>query len=392
MGTPSSPPKARQLERRRLALYGCLVSAAAVGAVALRALVPAAVPDAISAIFLLLAFVPWLLPFIKSLKYGELVIDFQNLLREVKETRNVAVSARRRADLARGAALSAMVRAETAAAEIDAGGEARERAGRGPEDLYALADEYDRRETRQPGPDRKPDLAELMGRMIAAARRLPPETIGQPFSPRRIEQLLLEGGGKRMLAYAVLYAHPRQFADLLKPLIESAADVESTRFGQYWGIQAIGRIISEMERSKISPTLVNALKKLYKQLPPASGRRYEVSRILKGLEAGGTKKKRLRVTFGDGVVIEEYNATATFAQALQRLDLARVAALGLTLVGIPLVGKAKSDQYGQWKIDGFYICMHSSTQRKKELLEKIAGELGIPLKVVIVPTSGSASQ
>lgn len=95
-------------------------------------------------------------------------------------------------------------------------------------------------------------------------------------------------------------------------------------------------------------------------------------------------KTRLRVTFADGTAIEEYYAADTFALALHRLNLDRVAALGLTECGIPLVGGTKSDQYGQRKIDGKFICTHSSTKDKKEVLERVAKSLGASLKVEVV--------
>lgn len=95
-------------------------------------------------------------------------------------------------------------------------------------------------------------------------------------------------------------------------------------------------------------------------------------------------KTRLRVVFTDGKSIEEYYAADTFALALYHIGLARVESLGLTKSGIPLVDNVRSEQYGQRKIDGKYICTHSNTQKKKDTLEKICKRLGVGITVKII--------
>jgi hypothetical protein len=92
-------------------------------------------------------------------------------------------------------------------------------------------------------------------------------------------------------------------------------------------------------------------------------------------------KTALRVRFPDGTTIEEHYAADTFALALKHIGFARVEALGLTENRLPLVGNTRSEEYGQRRIDGKYVCTHSSTQKKKETLEKIAKKLGLSLKV-----------
>jgi len=95
-------------------------------------------------------------------------------------------------------------------------------------------------------------------------------------------------------------------------------------------------------------------------------------------------KTQLRVTFADGQHIEEYYAADTFALALRKLGLDRVEGLGITDRNTPLVGQIRSKQYSQRRVDGKYICTHSSTQQKKEMLERIAKDLGVTLKVQII--------
>lgn len=95
-------------------------------------------------------------------------------------------------------------------------------------------------------------------------------------------------------------------------------------------------------------------------------------------------KNGLRVSFSGGPKIDEYFAADTFALALRHIGLDRVEALGISKRNMHLIGTSKSEQYGQRLIDGKYILTHSSTQEKKETLEKIAKKLGVNLKVEIV--------
>jgi hypothetical protein len=97
-----------------------------------------------------------------------------------------------------------------------------------------------------------------------------------------------------------------------------------------------------------------------------------------------SKKTRLRVRFNSGKVIEEYFAADTFALAIKEMGFGKIETLGLSQEGLPLVGTKKSSDYNQRQIDGKYVCVHSSTNRKKEILETIAGRLGIGLKVEII--------
>lgn len=96
------------------------------------------------------------------------------------------------------------------------------------------------------------------------------------------------------------------------------------------------------------------------------------------------RRTRLRVTFDGGPTIEEYYAADTFALALQRMGFDRVAGLGITERNMPLVGDIRSDQYGQRRVDGKWVCTHSSTPEKKETLERVAKKLGVGLRVEIV--------
>ena len=95
-------------------------------------------------------------------------------------------------------------------------------------------------------------------------------------------------------------------------------------------------------------------------------------------------KTVLKVTLPTGDAIEEYYAADTFALTIKALGVEKVRMLGITETGIPLIDSTKHEQYMQRKIDGWYVCTHSSTKRKKEVLETIAKKLGIRLQISII--------
>jgi len=97
-----------------------------------------------------------------------------------------------------------------------------------------------------------------------------------------------------------------------------------------------------------------------------------------------SQKTRLRVKFSNGKAIEEYFAADTFSLTIKEIGLSKVESLRLTVRGVPLVGIQRSPDYNQRQIDGKYVCVHSSTEEKKEMLETIAKRLGIGLKVEII--------
>jgi hypothetical protein len=84
-------------------------------------------------------------------------------------------------------------------------------------------------------------------------------------------------------------------------------------------------------------------------------------------------------------VIEFPTAAETFARAIEEIGVERVAHLNKVLCGIPLISTSEVGSYQeQFRIGKFKICTHSNTKEKKRLLEKIAVELGVPLRVEIV--------
>jgi len=97
---------------------------------------------------------------------------------------------------------------------------------------------------------------------------------------------------------------------------------------------------------------------------------------------GGRSQLRAHL---NGKVLECWTAAETFARTIEEIGIARVQNLGKALSGIPLIQTSPASGYqNQFKVGGFYICTHSNTRTKERLLNEIANELGIGLRVEIV--------
>lgn len=95
-------------------------------------------------------------------------------------------------------------------------------------------------------------------------------------------------------------------------------------------------------------------------------------------------KKNLRITLPDGRVVQRPTAAAAFVDVIGRLGIDQVRALQLKVSGVPLVGATKHPKYGQTPLGKWWICTHSNTPLKKELLEKVGSALKQPLKVEVI--------
>lgn len=108
----------------------------------------------------------------------------------------------------------------------------------------------------------------------------------------------------------------------------------------------------------------------------------------------GTKRKKpverinektvLRVTFPDGIVIEDKKAKITFTKTIQKIGLMRVRNLGIAFCGVPIVSNTLDKKYGKTQVPvegGLYVMTHSSTHDKKKMLDRIAIKLGVKLLV-----------
>ena len=94
--------------------------------------------------------------------------------------------------------------------------------------------------------------------------------------------------------------------------------------------------------------------------------------------------KLLRVTFGDGTVIEEPQAAETFRKFVMKIGAEKVRSVGIIRNKIPLVSNTLDAKYKSQQRevgDGWYLITCSTTPSKKKDMEKIAAVLGIDVKI-----------
>jgi hypothetical protein len=93
-----------------------------------------------------------------------------------------------------------------------------------------------------------------------------------------------------------------------------------------------------------------------------------------------------------GAEVESRNATDAFLAALRHMGLERVAALDLKLCGSPLVSRSEPRTDRTYHRSGdWFVITHCSTREKKSLLEQVAEELGIDIRVIVIEPTGPAT-
>jgi hypothetical protein len=220
--------------------------------------------DGVTLGLVVLAALPWLAPIIKSIELpGVGKIELQEVKAQVEELRGQTASASQKADTALASKTTSMSSPMQVPGTLS------------PEErLLTLAAKYNHiRKTQKPGGLRTGAMTEIVGEMIALASSIPIVTTS-PF-------LTEEDDGKRLFAYAHLYALPEP--QLLSDLVRSVAEKEDKPFGQYWGIQAIGRVVQVAPDSVDSQTR-NTLQNFLTKLKKGTDRYYELSRIMKSLD------------------------------------------------------------------------------------------------------------
>jgi len=111
-----------------------------------------------------------------------------------------------------------------------------------------------------------------------------------------------------------------------------------------------------------------------------------VMRSPKTTEGKKAPPKGLQVTFPDGVVCCESNATKTFIRTLQHVGLKCVSELqSIRALGHPLVSIQKNESAGSVReIDEYYIETRSSTETKAKYIRSIASNLNIDIMVNVI--------
>lgn len=218
---------------------------------------PEAKIDSITIVLFVICALPWLQPLIKSIELLGVKLELQDLQDKVAEARGAAESASRQAGLALSATTASPSSVQqTASPTVDS-------------DVRTLAREYEKiRETQRSGDARTAVMTDVARRMMDVARRLESFDIASALRDH--------SRGMRLFAYAYLYARPD--VRFLSDLVESVT-AEDKPFGQYWGLQSIGRVMSNVEH--VSPEIMTKLQMLGARLPRGTDREYELKKLLR---------------------------------------------------------------------------------------------------------------
>jgi len=188
-------------------------------------------------------------------------------IREAQATANSAITK------AEFASYAAPLRATPLAANETGAGNNYER------QLDDLVNQFNQlRITMKSGPMRTRKLSAVMGEMVKLMPHLPGYDVARALQD--------SNNGRRLSAYASLYAEPQQ--DLLLPLTDALLTTETTAFGQYWGIITIGKLIALQTQDEIRETALAKLQTLYSKLDPDTDRHFELKRILDDQQADTT--------------------------------------------------------------------------------------------------------
>jgi hypothetical protein len=235
-----------------------------VGALALAALhvrFPNLPIDAITLALIAVAVLPWLQAIFKTIKFpGGFEVTLQELKQGVKNATGVAQSAEQKADLA----VSTLNASQPNPSLLIADSSAIDR-------LLELARVYENIRNRQTSSaPRTEAMTAIVRDMISLApslRNLDPSAM-----------LRAPECGQRLAAYALLYAKPDP--KYLSELVFSVTIYEDKPFGQYWGLQAIGRTLDSIDRISIADSVVRDLSSYAERVSSGSDRGYEVRKIL----------------------------------------------------------------------------------------------------------------
>jgi len=249
---------ARGMTHIRLRL---LVSGIAIAAILARYLFKVSIdPTAVGLLCLVL--LPWLAPLIKSVEIpGVGKIELQELKEKAEEATGAAQSASQKAELALASAGSEIVGARKDAVALDTASSS----------FDECAAEYNRLRADMPsGPMRTSLMAKIVSRMI----KIVPLLTGYDVDAA----LRQSNGGKRLGAYAFLYARPD--LKFLDALVSSVTSTEDTAFGQYWGILSIQRVAGVQAGQPIPAATFAKLSAFSQKLQRGTDRYYELTKVL----------------------------------------------------------------------------------------------------------------
>ncbi len=147
-------------------------------------------------------------------------------------------------------------------------------------ELDKLAAEYiATRKRMKPDSERTSEMSAIFTKMVTLASQIEGINIK--------EQLINNDAGHRLVGYAYLYSKPDNA--MLDTLVEAVTEFENQPFGQYWGIKAIGKLLSTTR--PIPPNIVTKLRNFLSELNKGTDRHFALSKILDELPKGDTDER-----------------------------------------------------------------------------------------------------
>ena len=100
---------------------------------------------------------------------------------------------------------------------------------------------------------------------------------------------------------------------------------------------------------------------------------------------GRNPTQKLAVTFEDGTRFDYPIAANTLTAVIEKVGVERVKQIGLTVSGVPLVSRSNPRNLNSRKCQGHYVMTPTATDHKARQIKEIARQLGIKLRVKVVP-------
>lgn len=132
------------------------------------------------------------------------------------------------------------------------------------------------------------------------------------------------------------------------------------------------KIVVNNQWGTLFPRFLEAAKKLYQ--------------VTNDTESN-TPISRLKITFGNGKVIQETQAAETFRQFVMTVGVEQVQSLNIKVCKIPLISNTLHEKYQRAQKplgNGRFLMTCSNTKTKKRDIERIAKALGIQVTAEIV--------
>jgi hypothetical protein len=243
------------------------VTLIALALAALHGWIPDFTIDAITIVLLVIAAVPWARPLIKSIELLGVKLELQEIKGELADAKGAAQSAERKADY--------LLAAPPAAPASPTSSPDTRKSASFDASFAKLMEDYEEiRDNQNAGAARTRAMTSVVQLMIQLAPSV------RSFNLE--DALTSDRHGRRLAAYASLYAQP-DFR-WLEPLVTSVTQQEDKPFGQYWGLQAIERVLASRANAQVPGRILTRLQLYSAAVPRDSDRGYEVRKILRDLE------------------------------------------------------------------------------------------------------------